>query len=178
MASARILHVLDQQSPGEQRKAHRIADDERKDKQQKYADAYRPENHTEFPGGNLFDPFDRGLHLFKVILSGKGVSQLGQGRRILAVFIQGHPEKGRNGIPFYKVEHLARKMPTEIRQCGIGTDKGHRVHVLGMLQAVSDDPKRIGIQRLRQESFHRIEVLFHGKNTDDTPEYHERGRQQ
>ena len=40
MASARILHVLDQQSPGEQGKAYRIADNERKDKQQKYADAY------------------------------------------------------------------------------------------------------------------------------------------
>ena len=69
-------------------------------------------------------------------------------------------------------------MPAEIRQCGISADKDHRIHVLGMFQAVLNNAKRIGFQRLRQESFHRIEVLFHGKNTDDTPEYHERGRQQ
>ena len=178
MTSARILHIFDKEPSRQERKPHRITDDERKRKEQKDADANGPENHAELPGRNFFDPLDRCLHLFKAVFARKRILQLDKCSRILAVVIQRHSEKRGNRVPFYKVEHLSRKVPAKIGQGRIGAHERDRPDMLGMFQAGANDLQGIFTHGLGQERLDRIEVLFHRKHAHHAPERHERRRKQ
>src|SRR5574344_11887 len=176
--SARIFHILHEKFSGEQRKLHRISDDERERHEQKETHRHRPEHKAEFPGGNFIHKIRRSLHFIVGVLTLQGVQQAMELRRGAVVIPERKPERRRKRVTVHEGQHIAREVHTEIFHRHFRAHISHGIDLLEFQEMRAETFQGITLHGSLQKHFHGIQGLFHGKQAERAQESHKTGGKQ